>query len=98
MSPRLLTESRRRLSWLYCLVTPTQTHTSSVTTRAITLNYATMTIVRNDSTRIGSRIFINARMWGSLADWRRSRPVIMHPMSRPARVDDGSLRHRLSIG
>src|SRR3954470_14983328 len=56
MSPRLLTESSRRSSWLYwSLVTPNQTQAPSVMTRATTESAATITMMRNESTRVSSR-------------------------------------------
>jgi hypothetical protein len=55
MSPRLLTESSRRSSWLYwSLVTPIHTHAARATANVITPSCAMMTMVRRDSTRIGS--------------------------------------------
>lgn len=71
MSPRLLTESSRRSSWLYwSLVTPTHTHVPSRTTRVITEIAATMTMVRSDSTRIGSCMRGKTRMSGSFSSAR----------------------------
>ena len=55
-SPRLLTESSRRSSWLYwSWVTPTHTQVPSVSTRITTDSAATITMVRSDSMRVGSR-------------------------------------------
>lgn len=66
MSPRLLTESSRRSSWLYwSLVTPTHTQVPSRTTSVITEMAATMRMVRSDSTRIGSCTRGKTRMSGS---------------------------------
>src|ERR1700753_506746 len=71
MSPRLLTESSRRSSWLYwSLVTPTHTHVPNSTTRVITAKAEMMTMVRNDSTRIGSCTCGNTRMGGSFSELR----------------------------
>ena len=55
MSPRLLTESSRRSSWLYwSLVTPNQTHAPRMMTSATTESAATMTMMRSDMTRTSS--------------------------------------------
>ena len=55
MSPRLLTESSRRSSWLYwSFVTPNHTHAPSVITSATTESAATMTMMRSDSVRASS--------------------------------------------
>jgi hypothetical protein len=55
-SPRLLTESSRRSSWLYwSWVTPIHTQVPSVSTRTTTASMETMTMVRSESIRVGSR-------------------------------------------
>jgi hypothetical protein len=73
-------------------VTPTHTHTPSVTTRAITPNCATMTMVRKDNTRIGSRIFLNARMLGSLTELMQLRdhhgPIFVYRIAQPRHANN----------
>ncbi len=55
-SPRLLSESSRRSSWLYwSLVTPSHTQVPSVMTVTTTDSAPTMTMARNDNTLITGR-------------------------------------------